>query len=475
MEEPADAGQPTEKKKRKYTLSKKALAARRANIQKAHQAPKDLIYRPTEKRDAATMANLEKAIAGRKSPEGNERCRMNALKAGFYARDMATSVMRLGEDRKAYIRHLLQFNQFFAPEGTEEGEAIIALGDACWRCLRLYPAQVSWEFGQLEQYFSKVEQLSIDNRQSSISAEDTLTRAYCLPNAPLHRDHLEEQTQRIWAEIVRLLQDFIGLRSDGQLEFHPLAPPRVPAYSRQETQTVTAAIERAKGSRQSAAAPEVGRRELGVGPEEFVAPRLPTPNSPPPSVAGRLPTPVSRFPSPVTGSPFPASDLIAFLTAVFLPVDRKERSILRRMAQFKEFYFARYAEEAQHAADRLSAFLTAASAGIADCRFPIDDCRSPESGWSSQSSIDNRQSSNQRLLAIAQSLLDVLFPKVSLRDELDEIEVSISTLLDEVVRKRSGGLLHLEIYKPKQHLDYLASLIDAALVDAPKSGEGTKR
>jgi len=89
---------PPIKKKRNYNLSEKALAARRANTKIAHQAPKELIYRSAEKRDAATMANLEKAIAGRNSPEGNERCRMNVLKSGLYARDLAISVVRLGED-----------------------------------------------------------------------------------------------------------------------------------------------------------------------------------------------------------------------------------------------------------------------------------------------------------------------------------------------------------------------------------------
>src|SRR5271157_2352562 len=155
MEEPAEASHPP-KKKRKYTLSKKALAARRANIKIAHQAPKELIYRPTEKRDAATMANLEKAIAGRNSPEGNERCRMNALKTGFYAHDMATSVVRLREDRQAFVRHLVQFQRLFAlffREGEEDEEWVVTLAQTCWRRLRLYPAQASWEQGQLEQFF----------------------------------------------------------------------------------------------------------------------------------------------------------------------------------------------------------------------------------------------------------------------------------------------------------------------------------
>jgi hypothetical protein len=45
--------------------------------------------------------------------------------------------------------------------------------------------------------------------------------------------------------------------------------------------------------------------------------------------------------------------------------------------------------------------------------------------------------------------------------------VRLAGLLDELVRKRSGGLLHLEIHQPQQSLDSLASLLDRFLADAP--------
>jgi len=80
---------------------------------------------------------------------------------------------------------------------------------------------------------------------------------------------------------------------------------------------------------------------------------------------------------------------------------------------------------------------------------PTDPSRSQltlhNSPLSSQSSVDNRQSSIERFLALAPSLVDVVFPKTSLRDELDEIDHAIVSLLDELVRKRSGGTLYLEI------------------------------
>ncbi|HMD98616.1 MAG TPA: hypothetical protein VKM93_14950 [Terriglobia bacterium] len=534
MEEPAEASHPP-KKKRKYTLSKKALAARRANIKIAHQAPKELIYRPTEKRDAATMANLEKAIAGRNSPEGNERCRMNALKTGFYAHDMATSVVRLREDRQAFVRHLVQFQRLFAlffREGEEDEEWVVTLAQTCWRRLRLYPAQASWEQGQLEQFFqtflgiddcrlsmadarfetgnSKIEtrksslasgraQLTIhDSRFSSqssidparrdqssipgpsLSPENTLTRAYCLPDALLHRDHLEEQTRRIWAEIVRLLQDFVWSRSDHQLEFHPAPPPHTAAYSKQVTRAVVAAIERhepaARGrSSEVGEDSEVGiddgeSRESGVGNRDAHDGQLTMDGS-------SSPTPYSPLPTPVLLSS-PTPDLVRRLNAVFLPADRQERSILRRIAKHIDHCFTRYAEEARRDADRLEAYLAAATEGDRE-----SGVGSRESGVGSRDTNDSQLTmdgsscptpysplptpDSKKLLALAQSLVDVLFPKTSLRDELDEIDRAIVGLLDELVRKRSGGRLYLEIHQPKDSLDQIARLIDGALADAP--------
>jgi len=79
---------------------------------------------------------------------------MNALKTGFCAHDMATSVVRLGEDRQTFVRHLAQLRRLFAPylHGEEDEEWVLTLAQACWRRLRLYRAQ-SWEQGQLVQFF----------------------------------------------------------------------------------------------------------------------------------------------------------------------------------------------------------------------------------------------------------------------------------------------------------------------------------
>ena len=317
-------------------------------------------------------------------------------------------------------------------------------------------------------------QSSIDNRQSSIpgpclSPENTLQRAYCLPDALLHRDHLEDQTRRIWAEIVRLLRDFVGSRSGYQLEFRPPAPPHTAAYSKQVTRIVVAAIDRAKGSGES----RVGSRDLTIDGSSSA-----TPHSP-------LPTPVP--------TPPPTPDLVRRLNSVFLPVDRKERGIVRRVAKLIDYCFARYAEEAQRDADRLSAYLAAATEGNREsgvgsresgvgnrdtndgqltmggssCPTPYSSLPTPDLLFAPTPDSPLPTPDSKKLVAIAQSLVDVLFPKTSLRDELDEIDRAIVGWLNELVRKRSGGRLYLEVYQPKDSLDQLARLIDGALADAP--------
>ena len=557
MDEPVEAQPAKEKKKRKYTLTRKALAARRANIKKAHQAPKEKIYRSTEKRDTASMANLEKAIAGRKSPEGNERCRMNALKHGFSARDMKTSVARLGEDPKAYEEHLAQFHRLVAPSWKEEEELVAALAEACWRRLRLYPAQASWERLQLDQVFTEclgfedwhapLDNLKLEpgnsrpdsghspvtvqnselpappstghRRPSILAPQATWQRAYCMPDALLHRDHLEDQMHRIWAQIVRLLTDLVERRSEYKIHFQPPPPPHMAAYDKEVARVVEAAIER----HNSAAANggdcgltrddgKAGEVETGNSKSETRGARaetgdasLETANSETKTGAAELEAGKPRTETAGAASSIGhrESSIRQSLEAVFLPVDRKERTILRRIATLTEYCFTRYAEEAQRDAERLRTFLAAATGRIDDCRLSIDDCQDenrnskietredetrdsqPETASdgrvsnfdfrvssSEQSAIGNRQSSipsGEQLLALAQSLVDVLFPRTSLRDELDQIDVGIGVWLNELVRKRSGGTLWIQINNPKGNLDSLAKLLDRTLADAPPS------
>src|SRR5579863_1931631 len=135
---PGSRGKPRQRGRPKgKPLSERELAARRSNILKAHAAPKDLIYRYTEKRNLASWTNIQKAIARRNQPEVNARVRLNALKHGFSSRDMEASVAALGEDPEAYADHLRRFEALFPPSDENERRLVIRAAKAAWRRLRL--------------------------------------------------------------------------------------------------------------------------------------------------------------------------------------------------------------------------------------------------------------------------------------------------------------------------------------------------
>jgi hypothetical protein len=151
-EDQQESGTTTNRAKRKYRLSPEALAARRANLERARAAPKEVVYRATEKRQSASRANLKKAIAARKSPQGNASARMNALKHGLDGKKVAESVARLGEDAAEFSEHLESFKRFFRPQGYVEAELVRRLAETFWRRLRLYAAQVATEKRIVRQY-----------------------------------------------------------------------------------------------------------------------------------------------------------------------------------------------------------------------------------------------------------------------------------------------------------------------------------
>src|SRR5690348_12285107 len=101
-------------------MSAAALASRRANLERARAAPREKIYRSTEKRLAASRANLAKAIAARRSPRGNASARLNALRDGLFVRDVAGSVPCMGEDPAEFRAHHHLYFRIFAPADDEE-------------------------------------------------------------------------------------------------------------------------------------------------------------------------------------------------------------------------------------------------------------------------------------------------------------------------------------------------------------------
>lgn len=138
-------------RKRPYRLSPEgrssaqALAARRANLELARAAPRDRIYRRTRRRREASRRNIQRALAWRRSPQGNARARLNAFKHGLAAKTSPELRAALGEAPEDFGRHLDLVARVFLPRDREEGRLVERLAQASWNHMRVYRAQARME------------------------------------------------------------------------------------------------------------------------------------------------------------------------------------------------------------------------------------------------------------------------------------------------------------------------------------------
>jgi len=205
--------------KRSYVLtpagraSAAALAARRANLDKACAALKAHGTPNTEKRRAAYLANFAKAMAARRAPAGNAVVRLNALKHGLFARLVPEGAGRLGEDPAEFDAHRQHFAQVFAPEDDAEREIVRRLAETVWRRLRLHRAQARWESDRLRQLFAEAP------RAARLTAEETEQRAYALARVMSDFQSFFEEAARLEAQIERGLRRLLRKRSSGTIIF----------------------------------------------------------------------------------------------------------------------------------------------------------------------------------------------------------------------------------------------------------------
>jgi hypothetical protein len=138
-------------------LTPRELAARRANLRRARRAPAELIYRPTERRMAASLRNLRKALQARRRRGARRRIRLNALQHGLYARQLtAASVARLRESPREFSRHRELFARLLVPGDAEEAALVRELADLAWRRLRLLRAQAVREARELRRTLERL-------------------------------------------------------------------------------------------------------------------------------------------------------------------------------------------------------------------------------------------------------------------------------------------------------------------------------
>jgi len=196
--------------KRRYRLtpegrkSPQALAARRANLKKARAAPKEVIYRATARRQAASRANIQEAIAWRRSPQGNASARLNAFKHGLAAKTLPELLARLGEAPEDFEKHHELVRQVFRPKGTEERYLVERLARATWRRIRIFRAQARYERSGWRSLLPRA------GRARHITLEEFSDRACqvskLLMQARLVEDEaykLEDRIERILAALIR--------------------------------------------------------------------------------------------------------------------------------------------------------------------------------------------------------------------------------------------------------------------------------
>ncbi|HLY63457.1 MAG TPA: hypothetical protein VKV95_22185 [Terriglobia bacterium] len=204
---------PKAARKPRYTMSAAALASRRANLERARAAPPEKIYRQTEKRQAASRANLAKAIAARKSPRGNASARLNALSHGLFVRDVARSVRRMGEDPAEFLAHHKLFFRIFAPLDDQERAWVQRIADINWKRLRYFRAMPVWELNALKIGFVGLP------RQGPISVLETERRVgYLSRLLTRYIDHMDP-ISRFQARMDREIRKLLLKRSEGKIKY----------------------------------------------------------------------------------------------------------------------------------------------------------------------------------------------------------------------------------------------------------------
>ena len=201
------------------------LATRRANLEKARAAPE--VHRPTEKRLDASRANLAKAQAARRTPQGNASSRLNALKHGLFARrTLPESVDRLGEDKREFDLHLRLFERVFVPADEEERQIVRGLAQTVWRRLRFFRAQARWEKEKLQRMFAKAP------APAKLTLEDTVARADGLARALMQFEAFFRELGKLESQVESRLRKLIRKRSEGTIRWKGFSPRRDPAWER---------------------------------------------------------------------------------------------------------------------------------------------------------------------------------------------------------------------------------------------------
>jgi hypothetical protein len=151
---------------------------------------------------------------------------MNALKHGLFARDVQSSVRRLGESPEEFRAHLIRFERSFSPQDEVEKELVERLAFAVWRRLRLFRAQAGVES-------DRVKKLLDAPPEGGISpAKATAVWGYTLGKIFYDLNYFFEQLSKLQSQVESLLRALVKKRSGGAMDFHVYAPRRESEFTK---------------------------------------------------------------------------------------------------------------------------------------------------------------------------------------------------------------------------------------------------
>ena len=200
-----------EANRRNWHLTPARLAAMRINVRKM-QAASVAKFRMTEKRAAALRENIKKAQAAWRVSEKRKLPSYNNLKHGLFAKQVAESVARLGEDPSEFEAHRQLFAQVFTPQDDVERQLVRQVAETVWRRLRLFRAQFRWESDGLKKLVAE------SPVAEPLSAEETESRAYALAQVLTDYRLFFSQAAALESQIERGLRKLLRKRG-GNPEF----------------------------------------------------------------------------------------------------------------------------------------------------------------------------------------------------------------------------------------------------------------
>jgi len=121
----------TQKPKRKYTMSQKALDSRRINIKKALAVPKEILFRSTPKRKESCRTKL---IAAREAKRRKrEEGKSTGISHGLTCADLRSSLAATGATPAELKAHRQKYRDRFAPQTRKETNLVRGMADCTWR------------------------------------------------------------------------------------------------------------------------------------------------------------------------------------------------------------------------------------------------------------------------------------------------------------------------------------------------------